>query len=303
MVLSQKQINEIIELIDMHTFKFIGFNIGTQYLSSQEKAVLRKYGIKPDNITPSIENAFKFGMLSDMLGDPYSKNITYSQLKNKLKRQNFLPLTQSERESLVNIEYQSYSNIKGLGNRIKGNFERIHIEADQQARAEYESLIKKQAKEAFINRESKQQLKSRLGNKTGDWARDFDRISDFIMHQAHTTGRASMAERKYGTQAKVYIQVEPTACKHCLRLYTTNGFGSKPKTFTLSELKKNGTNVGRKVADWKPVLPPAHVYCRCNLYNLSPYEEWDEKTKQFRIKQSDRHEELKDSIKVTITED
>lgn len=72
-------------------------------------------------------------------------------------------------------------------------------------------------------------------------------------------------------------------CKHCVRLYLTSGIGSEPKIFKLSELIANGSNIGKKVADWKPTLDPIHPYCRCNLMYLSNSLnfKWDIKDKKF----------------------
>ena len=50
------------------------------------------------------------------------------------------------------------------------------------------------------------------------------------------------------------------ACKECISAYLTAGFGSKPKVFKLSDLLSNGTNVGRKQKDLKPILGPHHPY-------------------------------------------
>ena len=72
-------------------------------------------------------------------------------------------------------------------------------------------------------------------------------------------------------------------CKHCIRLYTTNGIGSKPKIFKLSELQGNGTNIGRKSAEWLAVVGSTHLNCRCTLNEVPQGFEWNEKTKAFDI--------------------
>lgn len=51
-------------------------------------------------------------------------------------------------------------------------------------------------------------------------------------------------------------------CRHCIRLYLTAGIGSEPKLFTAEELIGNGTNIGRRVADWKPtIITAVHPFC------------------------------------------
>lgn len=71
-------------------------------------------------------------------------------------------------------------------------------------------------------------------------------------------------------------------CKHCIRLYTTQGIGSKPRLFKLVDLIANGDNIGIKVKDWKPTLGSVHPFCRCQIKFLPKGYEWDEETLQFR---------------------
>ncbi len=47
-------------------------------------------------------------------------------------------------------------------------------------------------------------------------------------------------------------------CPDCRRLFLEDG---APRVFPLSELRANGTNVGVKRANWKPVLGPVHPWC------------------------------------------
>ena len=72
-------------------------------------------------------------------------------------------------------------------------------------------------------------------------------------------------------------------CRHCIRLYLTNGVGSQPKLFRLQELEANGTNIGLKVNDWKPTVNSTHPHCRCDLNYLPKGYVWDEEKKSFDI--------------------
>lgn len=65
-----------------------------------------------------------------------------------------------------------------------------------------------------------------------------------------------------GPNTLIYFDVYPAACRHCIRLYLTAGIGSEPKLFTAEELIGNGTNIGRRVADWKPtIITAVHPFC------------------------------------------
>ena len=62
----------------------------------------------------------------------------------------------------------------------------------------------------------------------------------------------------------------------CISLMT-----SKPIIFKLSELKANGTNVGRKVADYLPVVGSLHPRCRCTLNKFQDGYVWNESKRVF----------------------
>jgi len=51
-------------------------------------------------------------------------------------------------------------------------------------------------------------------------------------------------------------------CPHCRRLYLKPD--GTPKVFSMKQLLSNGTNYGRKTADWKPVVGATHPNCRCH---------------------------------------
>lgn len=90
-------------------------------------------------------------------------------------------------------------------------------------------------------------------------------------------------------------------CRFCLNAYTTAGAGSKPIIFDLSELIANGTNIGRKSKDWKPVLTNIHPFCRCMLRYVPDGYEWDDKTQSFEPKKVDESKRVQRKSKVKIT--
>lgn len=56
------------------------------------------------------------------------------------------------------------------------------------------------------------------------------------------------------------------AVHNCLRLHL--GPDGNPRLFRLSTLEANGTNVGKKAADWKPGVGPVHPHCQCVLQRV-----------------------------------
>lgn len=89
-------------------------------------------------------------------------------------------------------------------------------------------------------------------------------------------------------------------CRHCIAAYLTNGIGSQPKIFKLSELQENGTNIGKKVNDWKPTIYGLHPFCRCTLHKLLPGQVWDDEKGEFTFKVSGESVKSKLGLKSKI---
>ena len=104
---------------------------------------------------------------------------------------------------------------------------------------------------------------------------------------------------RYGKDHKVYKQVFEQACRHCIKLHLTNGLGSKPILFTLEQIINNGSNIGKKVDDWKATTDGVHPYCRCFIISVLPRQEWNDKTQKFEYPK-DQEPIRQSKIKVTI---
>lgn len=285
MLFSPKQLQELLQIIKDFHIIFIAKHVGTDFLSKEEKSIIKNSGIDMKEFTKmgKIEEAFHFGILADALSSNGAKSLSYDQFKKYLSSAKFIPLTKIEKSALENVKLQSYNDIKGLGNKISSDFTRIVIEGDKKKREKYEKIIKRESEEAILDRKTITEFASELGHKTKDWSRDFDRIADYILHDSFDRGKAQSLLSSEGGEAKVYKEVYPGACSSCIKAYLTGGIGSTPKIFKLSELIANGSNIGRKQADWKPVLGSLHPWCRCEMMEFTDNSTWDVKKKEFKI--------------------
>lgn len=294
MIFTQNQIRELLDIIARYQITFIAKNIGADYLTTAERSILKSAGIKAEDIDKSkdvVDMAFKFGILSDALGDSRTKELAYKDFKKFIKSGKFVPLNQDEKAAIEFVKQQLTSDVRVLGGRINQDVSNILINEQR--------IVQEEAVKAIKNRDSVKKMALEIGHKTGNWGRDFDRISEFVLHKAYSEGRASGIERKDGDDAKVYIDVFPGACSHCVKNYLTSGMGSRPIVFKLSELRANGTNVGRKQANWKPVIPPLHPFCRCQITHYKEGTVWDETKNRF-VYPKDFERKVKRTSKVNI---
>ncbi len=272
MIFTPNQIDELMGILDRYTVTFIAKYVGIDILSKDDLGVLKAAGVDVSKIlfdNSNVVQAFKFGLLTDAIGDNNAKGMTYDSFKKFLSSGQFFPLNETEENAILNLKNQTYSDIKGLTGKMKTDVRQELVKADKIANeVRHSSTVTSIAKKTIEHRKGVSHMASELGHMTGQWNKDLGRISDFVMHTAFDEGRAQSFERRAGKDSLVYKDVYPGACKHCIKHYLTGSFGAPPKIFKLSELKANGTNIGKKADDWLPVVGPLHPWCRCTLERL-----------------------------------
>jgi hypothetical protein len=264
MFLNPKQIQEIIDLLQRSHWFFIAHNLGSQYVPPDVMKQLKKLGFTEKKILSYPDLAFHFGMLSAYLKEDEVKKFDFYKLKQAVMANKYVPLTESEKFSVSMAEQRAVEGITGLGNRISSNIRSLIIEASQKEKRLLEKLVGKKAKQAIAQRQTKKQFASKLSELSKDWERDFNRIADYVFHEAYDNGRALYITKTRGKDALVYKRVHSEVCNSCFRLYIKNRKTGEPKIFKLSELTANGNNIGRKQSDWKPVVGATHPWSFLN---------------------------------------
>lgn len=283
---TQDEIQQIVESINKYHAIFIATNVGKDVLSQEDIEILESQGFNLDDFKNEtyMNYAFDFGRLATALREQKAnkllQNMTFKDFKKYVNDTGGLPYSEKDTQTLNSVKFQAYNDIKGLGNRITTNVQNLLLQADSKAytqieadfaqRANYEKVIQDAALKTVARKQTAKFMVSELGHATGDWTRDFGRISDYVLHTAYQAGRANEYEKIFGDKesVKYYKQVYAGACKHCIRLYLTGGIGSQPILFELGELKANGTNIGKKVTNWKAVIGATHPFCRCELLSV-----------------------------------
>lgn len=286
MLLSVNQIQDLLHVIENNTNVFIAKHIGSDYLTTEEKRKLADIGINSYNLydknSDLITQSFHFGLISDALGIDASK-ITFEELKEYFNKGKHIPLTKVEQHALDSVKKQSFNDIKANQGRIFNDVNNVISNAEKNNRSAYESIIRKEVEKGIIDRKTTDEIARELGRITNDWSRNFTKSIHYISHYAFNEGRLSAIQRKDDENIKCYFDVYAGACISCVRLYLSNGVGSKPKIFSVKQLKKNGSNIGRKVKEWLPTISPTHVFCRCTINILKPGYDWNNEKKRFEI--------------------
>ena len=300
---TDEQIQQITNIITFNHVLFIGKTIGTDVLSDYDKYILDKWGFKLDDIQQKyspFEQAFYFGRLSSILQNEEVKKLTYNNFLKYLRSEQYIPLSEKEKGTLKFLKKHSYNYLKDLESAVIKDINGIIISEPQKRREEYEKIVKDTVKQAVLKRQTVKDVMSLIGNRTGDWQRNLGRIADTEMQRVFEYGRMESFKKFGGGKQLVYKEVFPLACKYCQNLYTTNGVGSRPILFTIEELVRNGSNIGRKPNEWKPTIDPVHPFCRCLIMSYINNTEWDNEKKTWVMKKPLRKVERKSKFKITI---
>jgi len=290
-------IQQIVDTINKHYSLLMFTTLGSEAMSEQDKLFLMSQGVDIDTIKlqfPEYSQMFLLGRLTALLKEQQAAQLTQEDFQKYLERGQFVPLSPREQAEYEYSRAKTYNHLKGLANRIEGATRDILLEDNKK------QIISEEISTGVKDRLSVKSVVSNIGHRTEEWSRDWERIVRTEMQDIYNQGRTSEIIEKHGVDVEVWKQTYEGACRHCIRLHLTNGLGSKPIVFKLSELIKNGTNIGLRVADWKAVIGPTHPYCRCDIRHADPAKRWDDELKQWVFKEIERKVIRTSKIKMMV---
>lgn len=303
MIFTPEQINELLEIIEYHHILFSVKHFGKPILTDREQEILLKHKIDTGKLDTQnySETAYKFGVIARAIGDGKAKKLKYNDFKKWIRSGGHIPLTNQEQLVINSLKQKTYGHLKDLGQKIGSDVRNTLENENQKRRAQVEKLISKELIEGAENRKALKEIMSNLAKKTEDWGRDWGRIVETELHNAEEEGRAADIKKNSTREDPlVYKLPFPGACRHCIKAYLTNGLGSRPIVFKLSQLMSNGTNIGVNQKEWKPVLGSMHPFCRCPLEEVPEGFIWDENLRMFVLPKSIPKVERKSKVRIQI---
>tara|TARA_R110000824_G_scaffold150624_3_gene321307 strand:+ start:1170 stop:2216 length:1047 start_codon:yes stop_codon:yes gene_type:complete len=146
--------------------------------------------------------------------------------------------------------------------------EQLVVEGDPDQRAMMREIIREKTADAVLTHQDQEKLARDLAEATGYYSHNWRRIAATELQGAHNLGIVEAGIDQYGEDARVARITESGACPHCLRLFRDSD--DLPRIFSVRELLENGTNVGKRAADWQPTAWPVHPNCRCDTRVVPP---------------------------------
>jgi hypothetical protein len=124
-----------------------------------------------------------------------------------------------------------------------------------------------------FGKKTSRQMARELREKTGELFKDWDRVVTTELAQATNMGAFdAIVENNRGKdpdEIRVYKSGphDGKTCKHCASFWFLDD-GVTPRVYKLSELLANGSNYGRKTAEWRPTVGITHPNERHFLLEL-----------------------------------
>lgn len=280
--LTDDDLHAIAEIIRRHHTELLAGLVGPEALTVEERDLLR-LAIEEGRLPipagiDAIQEAYLIGQLQARLPELEAADQALAEAREKL-RSAPIPLTEVEQTAVRIARHEAASAIRNLTARMSANAGRVmsaveragmeSIRAAGQERKlepeEQERAIRHAVAEAIARRETVGRVATDLRRMTEE-PRDWNRVAVTELQNSREAGVADGIARRSGADVWVFKRPRSDCCKHCARLYLDeNGY---PVVFQLSWLRAQGTNVGRKAQDWRPVVGTVHAHCACVLQRI-----------------------------------
>lgn len=281
MPLGPRELKELRELVASHWTGFLAEVFGAEALGLDGDEIGRL--VAGGYLDPAaalavdpVQDAYLLGFYRDRLTQA-GLDVTaapWSAVKAEIARMP-APLTKMEEAAVAHARQWSGDACKALGNRMQDQIISAVNPEDAALREKLLEVIKDETATALARRETVDHLRSRLGELSGDWSRDWNRIATTELHTAQEQGTASYYEAEHGPDVLYSKIPNPDACPKCRAAYLDED--GRPKVFKLSDLRANGTNVGRKQRDWLPVVGCMHAWCACRGVRVPTGWSWGDR--------------------------
>lgn len=213
---------------------------------------------------------------SGLLKSHYIKRFLGQEYIESLFDQLKIPSRASVREkALTHIDKRAGHYIDKWVEKASDEYEGIIRAQLLNHNQKIKTAVKEELPKSILENKSASAIKQSLKDKTGDLAKDWDRVVRTELAEVHNLGAldAIIENNKDKIPEEIFCyRVGPDAhdsrtCGFCKRFWFM-GDGVTPRVYKLSELIENGTNIGRKSKDWLPTVGNTHPNERHLLLEL-----------------------------------
>lgn len=265
-MVTSKRVLEIIKKIIEKRYASLAISVlGKAVYTQAQLNALAKLGIDVSNKTSLIELAYYHNLLNvhGKADSPTDVGDMEAQQSGDLPKGPHQEaavehLNESMKAAIDKIKQDVAMRIEGY---VRDNNQDFRFKAlqGQERTDEVDKLVR----ESTLTK-----LKQRLRDSSGDANRDWTRVATTETSNAIGVGSVDrIAKENAGSDPnEIYVYRivvnDAALCKYCRRFYQDGD--SAPKVYRLSTLLSNGSNYGKKAADWLPVVGATHPNERCS---------------------------------------
>jgi hypothetical protein len=229
---------------------------------------LVRLGLVGKDVEAIVDKAYWIGRLKNTGFTPEEAHSALEAIQSKFK----IALTPIEKAGIELARQTITTQILKHKETVKGVVSDIVLSGNYNYR-NVAGVFESTLEENLFKREGVAKIAQQLREKTGDMHRDWKRVATTELTNAMNAGALDEIKRdnpdKKVDETYVYkaIVIDLNTCKYCKKFYL-EADGQTPKIYTLAELQANGTNIGKKQAEWLPTIGATHPNCRGLLLSL-----------------------------------
>ena len=267
-MVTSKRILEIIEEIIEKKYNQLTISVlGRSVFSEKELEALKDQGIDLDSHG---NNSFlRMAYLHNFInktGD-LEAPTSLEDLKSQLSNPQTIPVGEAHNYSIEHLNENAHKAIEKLRQDMIARFTGLARDNNNDYKMNaLQNLDRSDEADKLVKESTIGRLKQSLRDLSKQANRDWERIVNTEVSNAVGLGSSDriVSENKDKPLEEVYVYKIPVndakLCKHCRRFFLDSD--GSPKVYKLSQLLSNGTNYGKKAADWSPVSGAVHPNCR-----------------------------------------
>tara|TARA_R100001594_G_scaffold141713_1_gene187965 strand:+ start:584 stop:1537 length:954 start_codon:yes stop_codon:yes gene_type:complete len=306
--LTPAQLAELAAIIKQHTDLFLVSLLGKSVVTEKDIRDLIAAGLIPPETDPKLfEYSYVLGKVKAMLTSDKYRSLTFDALKevagtawHKMEPPSIL-----EQFRIDAAKSSAGTAVQGISDDIKnGLFRNLEQSITNNLT---EQIVVDKIRDVVVNalesRRTVSQLAYDIPRELKSYNRDWLRVASTEMHAVRTQGTVDAIQLKQGLyegfpedsdEQRVVVRPTKGACPECRRDYL--GANGKPKIWNLNDLLANGTNVGVPKKLRKPVLPPHHPWCLCEVDYVPPGFDYDAQGNLVLMRPEDLYKELVEEL-------
>ncbi len=260
MLLSKEKIEKIRQIIERGYARLILEVVGENALTSEQKKYLVESGININQPDSLLKLLYFNHLFNTVDGKNHTPKSAY-ELKSQVHQ--MIPDSNRQKFVLEHLNDNFANQINKLKNNLTSKVENVILNSN----LEYSNkVVSDDDSDSFVKENDISDLKAKLADISQETSRDWKRISTTELSNSISLGGVdrvlSSNEGKDSNDIYVYklIVEDNKTCAYCRKFFQDSD--GTPALYSLSALMANGTNVGRKQAEWLPTCTPIHPNCR-----------------------------------------